>query len=275
MKLTTKTLILLVASACSVQARAERGWHKLTRENCAVLLGHLRPKPLTVDDIIDELDAKSRGLIKDCGPGCYEYEDWSSRSIPARQAENERKVAAAYAESLLIKNEGLFLFSRYNGFDVPAWDGLTFELDTGVITSKVSLKRGKEAFLALEHAFDRAHRYSVHGGEWANLAANRATRYPPPGLTWKQARDYSKDNFEKIARWMLADDERVRTRVVLQQPESRPMPEDLPVYAQRLMLSQPSPEIESVILIDGEVFHRIADENPLITLNRSRQGRPE
>jgi hypothetical protein len=246
-----------MASTASVFAYADRGWHKLTRENCASLLNHLRPKALTVDNILDELDAMTRGLIKDCGPGCYEYEDWSARSIPPQQAANERKVAAAYAESLLIKNEGLFLFSRYNGFDVPAWDGLTFELDTGIITSKVSLKRGREGYLALEHAFDRAHRYSIYGGEWSRLAANRATKYPPRGLTWEQARTYSKNIFDKIGRWLLVDDERVRTRVVLQQPESRAMPEDLPTYAQRLVLSQPSREIESVTIIDGETFHQI------------------
>lgn len=270
MKFTTSFLTLFFICGSAVHARAETGWTKLTRDNCARLLGHLRPQALTVDNIIDELDENSRGRIEDCGAGCYEYADWSSRSIPADQAENERKVAAAYAESLLIKNEGLFLFSRYNGFDVPAWDGLAFELDTGVITAKVSLKRGRKGHEALDLAFNRAHRYSIYGGEWANLAANRANRHPPPGLTWAQARDHSKNIFAKIARWMLADDERVKTRIVLQQPEAWPMHEGLPAYAQRLMLAQPSSEVESVTIIEGDILHHIVDENPVIALRKSR-----
>lgn len=247
-------LALVIGSLClAPSAFGENRYVKLTPENCAKLFESMRPRAITIDDIISETDALGgRSRIEDCGPGCYEYVDYSSASIPEDQAANERMVAAAYAESLLIKGEGLFLFSRYKGIDVPAYDGLTFELATGEITSRVSLKRGFRSYLLLEDAFIKSFKYSWKGERWKDLAENRARYNRSTKFSYEENLRHFTEEFNKIGRWLLVDDQRIKTRVVFQQPHLRIMDHDLPDYARRLLNGQYGDMIESVTLIEAD-----------------------
>lgn len=267
------SLFILSASTSVFPAFADRGWRKFSRETCAELLGHLRPKPITIDRIFDEIDGDGRGTIRDCGPGCWEYEDASTLRNSPQQIENERKVASAYAESILIKNEGLFLFSRYNGFDAPAWDGLTFRLDTGDVTSKVSFKRGVSSYLLIEQGFSKILNFSVAGGLWPKQAFRWAKKNPPRGWSFERAFAHATEHMDKIGRWLLVDDERIKSRIVFMQPDHAPMEPGLLNYAKRLVVSQTGQEVESVTLIDdkrGEI-HEIVNGTAEVSLRRSRR----
>lgn len=266
------SLLILTASTFAFPALADRGWRKFSRETCAELLGHLRSKPLTVDNIFDEIDRDGRGTIKDCGPGCWEYEDASTLRNSPQQIENERKVASAYAESILIKNEGLFLFSRYNGFDAPAWDGLTFQLDTGEITSRVSFKRGVTSYSLLEQAFIKISAFSFEGGLWPKQAFRWAQNNPPRNWSFDRAFAHASEQMNKLGRWLLVDDERIKSRIVFMQPDHVPMEPGLLNYAKRLVVCQTGQEVESVTLIDDkrDEIHEIVNGTAEVSLRRSR-----
>lgn len=273
MKITLRLPLLVALSTFAFASHAKGGWRKLSRETCAELLGHMRPQQLTITNIIDEINADALGTIKSCGQGCWEYEDWSTLRNSVQQIENERKVAAAYAESLSLKNEGLFLFSRYNGFDAPAWDGLSYNLSTGVITSKVSLKRGVTSRQLMELAFHKIALYSLEGGVWPKLALNWATNNPPRDWGFDRAFAHASIQIDKLARWLLVDDERIKSRIVFMQPDHRPMDSTLLGHVRKLAQNQTGNEVESVTLFDDEhaEIYEVAGGTGHVSLRRARR----
>ncbi len=202
----------------------------------------------TIDNIISQLERYGR--IRDCGPGCYEYSDSSHEQIPFWQREHERGAAAIYAETLLARDEGVLLLSRYHGYDIPAFDGLIFQLSTGNILARLSLKGGMKVFSMIEKGILRIHQYSPAGGKWADLAYSysKKSRF---GVVDQEAYLRHSSAYDKIAEIFNVDDAKLKTRIVLERALTTPLDQGLISFALKQLRDPMAKGVESIVFITG------------------------
>ena len=200
----------------------------------------------TIDPIISYLD--KWGKIDDCGQGCFEYSDSSSYSIPIHQRESERSSASKYAKSILRRGEGILLLSRFQGYDIPAYDGLIYQINTGNIVARVSIKSGYNELLLIEHGFVRAHEYSAHGGKWENLARQRSRGLDGNG----RKLEMHINAYRKIGEIFLVDSRRIKTRIVLDRRKEIPIEEESLALTKRLLMLNADRSVESVTYMTGD-----------------------